>query len=114
VQTQGENTTAWSGVTVQNRGRACFLTRAVGRVSLLVEQDGRPANAKGNPLTLFASGRLQHGGTRLLIADWGNWCGSRRAIRLAVTLAGSTTRARFTTLPVCLQPRQPSRLSAVH
>jgi hypothetical protein len=114
VQTQGENTTAWIGVTVQNRGRACVLARAVGRVSLLVERDGRPANVKGNPLTLFASGRFQHGGTRLLIADWGNWCGSRWAIRLAVTLAGSTTRARFSTLPVCLQPRQRSRLSAVH
>ncbi len=114
LRTQGENTTAWIGVTVQNRGRACALARAVGRVSLLVERDGRPANVKGNPLTLFASGRFQHGGTRLLIADWGNWCGSRRAIRLAVTLAGSTTRARFSTLPVCLQPRQRSRLSAVH
>jgi hypothetical protein len=114
VQTQGENTTAWIGVTVQNRGIACALTKDVGRVSLLVEQEGRPANVGGNPLTLFASGRLQHGGTRLLIADWGNWCGSRRAIRLAVTLGGSTTRARFSTLPVCLQPRQRSRLSAVH
>jgi len=114
VQTQGENTTAWIGVTVQNHGRACVLARAVGRVSLLVEQDGRPVNVGGNPVTLFASGRFQHGGTRLLIADWGNWCGSRRAIRLAVTLGGSTTRARFSTLPVCLQPRQRSRLSAVH
>lgn len=114
VQTQGENTTAWIGVTVQNHGRACVLTRAVGRVSLLVEQSGRPANVGGNPLTLFAMGRLQHGGTRLLIADWGNWCGSRRAIRLAVSLGGSTTRAPFSTLPVCLQPRQRSRLSVVH
>ena len=114
VQTQGENTTAWIGVTVQNHGRACVLARAVGRVSLSVEQNGRPANVGGNPLTLFASGRVQHGGTRLLIADWGNWCGSRRAIRLAVTLGRSTTRARFSTLPVCLQPRQPSQLSAVH
>jgi hypothetical protein len=114
VQTQGENTTAWIGVTVQNRGRACVLARIVGGFSVVVERDGRPANVKGNPLTLFASGRFQHGGTRLLIADWGNWCGSRRAIRLAVTLAGSTTRVRFSTLPVCLQPRQRSRLSAVH
>jgi hypothetical protein len=114
VLTQGENTTAWIGVTVQNRGRACVLARAVGRVSLLVEQSGHPANVGGNPLTLFASGALQRGGTRLLIADWGNWCGSRRAIRLTVTLAGSTTRARFSILPVCLQPRRRSRLSAVH
>ncbi len=44
----------------------------------------------------------------------GNWCGSRRTIRLAVSLGGSTTRAPFSTLPVCLQPRQRSRLSVVH
>jgi hypothetical protein len=113
VQTQGENTTAWIGVTVQNRGGVCTLTKEVGRVTLLVEVGARAAAVRGNPLALAATGRLLHGGTRLLIADWMNWCGSRRAVRLAVSLGGSTTRAHFSTLPVCLQPAQPSRLFAV-
>jgi hypothetical protein len=110
VQTQGENTTAWIGVTVQNRGGACTLTSKVGRVTLLVAVGGRPARVRGNPLTLIVTGRLLHAGTRMLIADWMNWCGSRRAVRLAVSLDGSTKQAHFSTLPVCPQP---SRLFAV-
>jgi hypothetical protein len=113
VQTQGENTAAWIGVTVQNRGRACTITSVVGRVRLLIEVSGGRAEVAGNPLTLLASGRLAHGGTDLLIADWSNWCGPRRAIRLAIILARATTRARFSVLPVCLQRAQRSRFVAV-
>jgi hypothetical protein len=113
VSTQGENTTAWIGVTLQDRGGPCVMRRPAGRTTLLVTEAGRRADVAGNPLTLFASGRLERGGTRLLIADWSNWCGPRRSIRLRVTVGPIATTARFSMLPVCLERGQRSRISPV-
>jgi hypothetical protein len=109
AETQGENTTTWIGVTLQNQGAACRLRRIA--VSIEIELAGRAAEVRGNPLTLHASARLYHGGTDLLVADWGNWCGSRRGISLVVRLAGRTLRRAVTPLPVCLS-KHASRLVA--
>jgi hypothetical protein len=109
VRTQGENTTAWIGVTLRNAGAACMLSRAHG-VSVTVERRGARALVRGNPLTLHPSGRMRAGGVRLLVANWSNWCGPRDALTLVVHLGAATVRTRFATLPVCLGARSPSKL----
>jgi hypothetical protein len=112
LATQGESTTAWIGVSLRNRGPACTFTR-VDRVSLEIEVRGRRAHVEGNPLTLGARGRVGQGETRLLIADWSNWCGSRRTIVLVARVGAATDRAAFSVLPACLQSVRRSRLVAV-
>jgi hypothetical protein len=112
LATQGESTTAWIGVFLHNRGPACTFTR-VDRVSLEIEVRGRRAHVEGNPLTLGARGRVGRGETRLLIADWSNWCGSRRAIVLVARVGAATDRSGVSVLPVCLQSGRRSRLVAV-
>jgi hypothetical protein len=112
LETQGENTTAWIGVSLHNRGPACTLTR-VDRVFLEIEVRGRRAHVAGNPLTLGARGRVGKGDTRLLISDWSNWCGSRRAIVVVARVGAATDRAGFSVLPACLQADRSSRLVAI-
>lgn len=112
VRTQGENTTAWIGVTLRNSGAACALSRA-NRVLLAIERRGALARVHGNPLVLAPTGSIGPGGTRLLVADWSNWCGPRDSLTLVVRLGAGTVRARFSTLPVCLGAGAPSKLVAV-
>ncbi len=103
VRTQGENTSAWIGVTVQNRGGRCTATRVPVTVTV-----------PGSALTMHVSGTLEHGGTQLLVAHWSNWCGSTVAIRVVVEAGSALAEAPVRPLPVCLQHGQPARLSASH
>lgn len=100
VKTQGENTTAWIGITVQNRAAPCVAKRVPVTVAV-----------PGSRLTMYASGTFDHGGAKLLVADWSNWCGRSR---VSVTVEAGTAEAvaPVRPLPVCLQRSQPSRLSA--
>lgn len=113
VNTQGENTTAWIGVTVRNEGAACVLPKGSAGIRLVIELGGRRAAVAGNPLTLSLSGGLMPEGTRLLIGDWRNWCGSRRGVSLLASFSGSVIRSHFSVLPVCLNRGSVSRLVAV-
>lgn len=103
VKPQGENTSAWIGTTVQNLGGPCIAKR----IPVMVK-------VPGSRLTLYANGRLDHGGTKLLVADWSNWCGSRLGIRVVVEAGAAVAGAPVRPLPLCLRLGQPSRLSAVH
>ncbi len=103
VRTQGENTTAWIGTIVQNLGRVCVAKN----VPVIVEVEHQR-------LMLHVSGTLDHGGTQLLVADWGNWCGSRVGVSVTAEVGAAEEVAPVRPLPVCLQRGQPSRLSAVH
>jgi hypothetical protein len=107
VQTQGESTIAWIGVTVRNPGAACALS---GSVAFTIEQAGRVAAVNGNPLKISLQERIGRGHTRLVKAGWNNWCRSRRQLVLVVRYAGVTRRMAFKVLPVCLDRRRPSRL----
>ena len=103
VKTQGENTTAWIGVTVQNRSAPCVAMRVPVTVAV-----------PGSRLTLDLTATLAHGGTRLLVLDWSNWCGGRTRAHVVAYAGAAEAVVPVRPLPLCLRPGQPSRLSAVH
>jgi photosystem II stability/assembly factor-like uncharacterized protein len=103
ARTQGENTTAWIGVWVRNRGRACVATDVPVTIAVA-----------GSRLTMHASGRLDHGGSQLLVADWSNWCGTRAGVHVVATAGDAEAVVPVRPLPLCLQRGQRSRLLAVH
>jgi hypothetical protein len=110
VRTQGVATTAWIGLTVRNPGATCSLG---GSAVFTVEQAGRRAAVKGNPLTIAVQGLLGRGHTRLVKAGWSNWCHLRRQSKLVVRYAGLTRRTTFDALPACIDRRRPSRLAPI-
>jgi hypothetical protein len=110
VQTQGENTTAWIGLLVRNRGASCLLH---GQASINLWRGQHLALVRGNPLTINVRGQLPRARTWLVVADWSNWCGTRNSIRLTVRYRLARIHSTFSTLPVCLQARSPSRLVRV-
>jgi hypothetical protein len=110
VRTQGVATTAWMGLTVRNPGATCSLDRSA---VFTIEQAGRRAVVKGNPLTIPVRGLLGRGHTRLVKAGWSNWCHARRQLKLVVRFAGLTRRTTFDVLPVCIDRRRPSRLAPI-
>jgi hypothetical protein len=110
VRTQGVATTAWIGLTVRNRSATCSLG---GSAVFTIQQAGRQAAVKGNPLKLPVQGPLGRGHTRLVKAGWSNWCGARRQLKLIVQYAGLTRRTTFDVLPVCIDRRRLSRLAPI-
>jgi hypothetical protein len=110
LRTQGVATTAWIGLTVRNPGTACALA---GSAVFTIEQAGRPASVKGNPLRIAVQGRLGRGHSRLVKAGWSNWCHSRRSLSVAVRFAGMTHRTAFSALPACIDRTRPSRLQPI-
>jgi hypothetical protein len=110
VQSQGENTTAWIGVSIRNRGRRCRLD---GVMTFKLLGAGRLLRIAGNPLRVRTSGLLGADGTRLVRADWSNWCGNRSGLTLRVQYAARTVTFAFAYFPVCLNAVQPSRLVAI-
>jgi len=110
VTSQGENTTAWIGVSIRSRGGNCSLG---GVVTLNVLGAGRLLRIVGNPLRVRASGLLGADGTRHVRADWSNWCGNRSGLMLRAQYAARTVASVFSSLPVCLNAAQPSRLVSI-
>jgi hypothetical protein len=110
VQSQGENTTAWIGVSIRNRGRGRNLD---GVMTFKILGAGRLLRIAGDPLRVRTSGLLGAHGTRLIRADWSNWCGNRSGQTLRVKYAARTVTFAFTYSPVCLNADQPSRLVSI-
>jgi len=110
VETQGESTTTWIGVRIRDLGRACVVS---GAVELTVERAERPAAIEGNPLRLALTGSIGRGGSRLVRADWANWCGPRRGLSLRARYRGLSVRSRPRHVPVCLGREAASRLVPV-
>ena len=110
VNAQGENTTAWIGVSIRNRGRSCSLG---GVVTFDILGAGRLLRIAGDPLRVRTSGLLGADGTRHIRSDWSNWCGNRSGLTLRVQYAARTVASVFTYMPVCLNAAQPSRLVSI-
>jgi len=110
LQTQGTATQAVVFLTLTNRsGSACT---ASGKAVFEVEQNGRRARVRNNPLSFSVSIRLLAGQRKLVPRNvwWANWCGSSHNIGITVHFAGNTVHSPFSVLPACLSPNSPSRL----
>jgi hypothetical protein len=110
VQVQGENTTTWIGVLIRNRRTECLLA---GKMILTIVSSGRMPTIAGTPLYVRVRGLLGADGSRLVRADWSNWCGRRFGLELVADYAGLRTRSAFDHYPACLNPNVPSRLVAI-
>ena len=110
VQTQGEKTTAWIGVTIRHPQNPCDLT---GAMTFKIMRNGQLVRIEGNPLRVPVSTPVDMNGSHLVRADWSNWCGKRPGLSLLVEYMGLATKSTFPTLPVCLDRARPSRLTAI-
>jgi hypothetical protein len=110
LQPQGTATQSVAFLALANNSQAACL--ASGKAVFTVEQNGRPAKVRNNPLTLPVRIRLLAEQNKTVPGDvwWNNWCGSRRKINLAVRFDGSVARSPFSVLPVCLDRKDSSRL----
>lgn len=82
-------------------------------VATTIDQRGRRAAVKGSPLRFALRDEIGHGRTRVLRADWSNWCGPRRGLTIRARYAGLVAASTFRHLPVCLSRSAPSRLAAI-
>jgi hypothetical protein len=110
LQTQGTATQSVTFLALTNNSRAACL--ASGKAVFTVEQNGRPAKVRNNPLSMPVRIRLLPKQSKTIFHDvwWNNWCRSRRKIDLAVRFNGSVARSPFSALPVCLDRKDSSRL----
>jgi hypothetical protein len=109
LETEGENEGAVVFVTLANgSGSTCV---ASGSASFEIDRNGRRVPFDGNPLNVAVKARIPPRQKRLVAnAWWGNWCGSRERLDVAVRFGGSVTRSRFAVLPVCLQGKYKPQL----
>jgi hypothetical protein len=110
LQTQGGATKSVVFLALANKGESACL--ASGKAVFTVEQNGRPARVRNNPLGVPVHSRLPGKQKEIAFNDvwWSNWCGSRRDLDVAVRFDGSIARSPFSVLPVCLDRKSPSRL----
>lgn len=110
LQTQGTATQSVTFLALTNNSRSTCL--ASGKAVFTVEQNGRLATVRNNPLSMPVRIRLLPKQSKTIFHDvwWNNWCRSRRKIDLAVRFNGSVARSPFSVLPVCLDRKSPSRL----
>ena len=111
METQGLSGTAWIGVTVRNTGARCTLG---GSVSYLIKRAGFRAAVRGNPLKIPVKGAIGHGRSKLVKADWSNWCGRRVRFALTISYAGKTRHSGFAALPRCLDRKSPSQIVMIY
>jgi hypothetical protein len=111
VKTKGLAGTTWIGVTVRNAGRRCTLG---GSVSFLIKRGGFRSGVRYNPLKIPVSGGLGPKRSRLVKADWSNWCGRRVGFALTVGYAGKTRHSGFAALPRCLDRTSPSQIVKIY
>lgn len=114
LQTQGTATQSVTFLTIGNpRHLACSLSApAVFEIT----ENGRSAPIVGNPLRVRLHTTL-HGTRRKYLAVpggiwWGNWCGSRKGLRMTAHVGPRSLDTRFSVLPDCLQPSHESTLFA--
>jgi hypothetical protein len=111
LQTQGTATQSVAFLKLIDKSRRLCL--ASGEAVFTVEQNGRPARVRNNPLSVPVRIRLLAKQSKTIFNDvwWSNWCGSRRNIDLAVRFDGSIVHSPFSVLPGCLDRKDPSRLT---
>jgi hypothetical protein len=117
VETQGENTTAWIGVRISDRGGPCRLS---GSLTLAIYTGLHLALVKRNPITVNVSGSL--GGSArssalarsdLVVFNWSNWCGSAHPPpRIVARYKSAAVRSGLNTLPVCIDSAGRSTLTS--
>lgn len=103
LQTQGTATQAVTFLTIRNpQGLTCSITAPV---VFEITANGQRARVLGNPLRLRLHATLR--GTRssfwpLNGVWWGNYCGTRKGLRMTARVGSRSIATRFNVLPDCL------------
>jgi hypothetical protein len=100
VQVQGESTTTWIGVLIRNRRTECLVAG-----NLTIVSSGRMRTIAGTPLYVRVRGLLGADGSRLVRADWSNWCGRSFGLELVADFVGLRTRSAIRSLPGLPPPK---------
>jgi hypothetical protein len=103
LQTQGTATQAVSFLTIRNPQRlTCSITAPV---VFEITQNGRRAHVLGNPLRLRLHTTLRGTRSSFWPLDgvwWGNYCGSRKGLRMTARVGSRSVSTGFNFLPDCL------------
>jgi hypothetical protein len=113
VRTQG---TAMQSVTFLNVRNPEHLTCSISApVIFEVTQNGQRARVAGNPLHARLHATLRGAKSVYSVVPndvwWGNWCGSRKGLRMTARIGSRTVASRFNYLPYCNAPSRQSKLS---